>query len=350
MSNTTTNPVAAAAGGGLSRVKNIVLVLSGKGGVGKSTICCQLAMYLAMQPYLNAAAGASSSSSSAAAKPVRVGIIDADLCGPSVTRICGADGISVMQAPGVGWKPVRVPLIKTGDSQQQAGGGDDDATAAASSGPHIYLMSMASLLNNDKEAVVWRGPRKDAMIKQFVTGVEWGELDYLFIDTPPGTSDEHLTLCELLLPLNPAGAVVVTTPQGAATDDVRKELHFLSKLKMRCLGIVENMSGFVCPHCTTKTNIFSTGGGERLAQEYETRFLGRVPIDPVLSYAEDMGVALWEMLQRQEQQQQEAADADESGPRFSKSASAAALEGVVSSVLGELARLQEVMQAQADAQ
>ena len=385
------NSTTGSGGGGLSRVKHIILVLSGKGGVGKTTVCCQLAMFLAMTPKSGSAglrdedAAAAATASTAPASYPRVGIIDADLCGPSVARVCGAEGVPVMQAAGgggAGWRPVRVRLgsaatsvvvaataaaghshddeaaiaRKSANQHQQkepspdaaassgSGGGGDGTQPSASSplaterpapvpiidaddddsAPSIRLMSMASLLNSASDAVVWRGPRKDAMIKQFITGVEWGELDYLLIDTPPGTSDEHLTLCELLAPLSPAGAVVVTTPQSISTDDVRKELHFLAKLKVRCLGIVENMSGFVCPHCSTRTNIFATGGGEKLAAQYETNFLGRIPIDPVLSHAEDLGVAIWNMRQKQGQQ---------------APASAKALEGVVTCLKAQLARV-----------
>uniref|UniRef100_A0A0A9WV55 Cytosolic Fe-S cluster assembly factor NUBP2 n=1 Tax=Lygus hesperus TaxID=30085 RepID=A0A0A9WV55_LYGHE len=152
-------------------------------------------------------------------------------------------------------------------------------------------MSIAYLLSSDKDAVVWRGPKKDAMIKQFINDVKWGSLDYLIIDTPPGTSDEHLTLCEILAEYNPTGAVIITTPQEVATDDVKKELSFCHKLHIRCLGIVENMSGFVCPHCAHCTDIFSRGGGQRLAERYEVAYLGAIPIDPQLAIAEDQGRA-----------------------------------------------------------
>ena len=156
-------------------------------------------------------------------------------------------------------------------------------------GPSLTVMSIAYLLPNATDAVVWRGPRKTEMIRQFVLDVEWGPLDYLIVDTPPGTSDEHMTICELLGPLNPTGAVIVTTPQMVSTDDVRKELSFCHKLKLRCLGIVENMSGFVCPHCAECTAIFSSGGGRKLCEMYDATFLGAIPIDPALCVAEDEG-------------------------------------------------------------
>lgn len=239
----------------LPNVKHIVMVLSGKGGVGKSTVSCQLAMALAFRQGL------------------RVGILDVDICGPSVPKIVGVEGASIVSGPR-GWLPVE---RKVDDEQQNTKGGE------------LKVMSIAFLLPDPSNAVIWRGPRKDAMIKQFLTDVDWGQLDYLIIDTPPGTSDEHMTLCEALAQSNPTGAVVVTTPQQVSVDDVKKELSFCYKLKVRCLGIVENMSGYVCPHCAECTEIFSKGGGEALAASYEVPFLGALPIDPALSLSQDEG-------------------------------------------------------------
>lgn len=141
-------------------------------------------------------------------------------------------------------------------------------------------MSIAFLLNNRNNAVVWRGPKKTAMVKQFLTDVRWGELDYLIIDTPPGTSDEHITIMESLKSAKCDGAVIVTTPQQVSIEDVRKEVTFCKKTNIPILGIIENMSGFICPHCTECTNIFSKGGGEALAELVEVPFLGVLPIDP----------------------------------------------------------------------
>jgi hypothetical protein len=145
-------------------------------------------------------------------------------------------------------------------------------------------MSLGFLLRERGDAVVWRGPKKTAMVRQFLSDVLWGEIDYLLVDTPPGTSDEHISLAETLLktayPGQVAGAVVVTTPQAVATADVKKELNFCKKTGIYVIGVVENMSGFVCPNCSECTDIFSRGGGEAMAIEFEVGFLGRIPIDP----------------------------------------------------------------------
>jgi Mrp family chromosome partitioning ATPase len=222
-------------------------VLSGKGGVGKSSVTTQLALSLSL-------AGHS------------VGVLDVDLTGPSIPRMFGIEDAKVKQAPG-GWLPITVH--------------EADASAGIGS---LRVMSLGFLLPRRGDAVVWRGPKKTAMVRQFLSDVFWDELDYLLIDTPPGTSDEHISLAETLL-LNTteqqrAGAVVVTTPQAVATADVRKELNFCTQTGIRVLGVVENMSGFVCPNCSECTNVFSSGGGEVMANDFNVRFLGRVPIDP----------------------------------------------------------------------
>merc|ERR1712210_409164 len=133
-------------------------------------------------------------------------------------------------------------------------------------GETLSVMSIGFLMTNKNEAVVWRGPKKNAMIKQFLTDVAWGERDVLIIDTPPGTSDEHITVMEALRGVQVEGAVLVTTPQAVAVGDVRRELTFCKKTGLKVLGIVENMSGYVCPHCSTCTNVFSSGGGKALAE------------------------------------------------------------------------------------
>lgn len=249
----------------LDHVKHIVVVLSGKGGVGKSTVACQLALTLAHSMNL------------------RVGILDVDICGPSVPKICGVENGSVLQGADGTWTPVEVHKGKAAH-----GNGKEEAGCEGK----LFVMSIAYLLPSPTDAVVWRGPRKDAMIKQFIQDVRWGELDYLIVDTPPGTSDEHMTLCEAIARHNPTGAVIVTTPQEVSTDDVKKELSFCHKLKLRCLGIVENMSGFICPHCSECTDIFSKGGGKKLADLYDVQFLGEIPLDAQISVTEDAGVSV----------------------------------------------------------
>ncbi|CAG8956284.1 hypothetical protein HYFRA_00003664 [Hymenoscyphus fraxineus] len=231
----------------LAKVKHIVLVLSGKGGVGKSSVTTQLALSLALTGH-------------------SVGILDIDLTGPSIPRLFGIEGSKVTQAPG-GWVPVPVHA----------------ANPAAGIGS-LACMSLGFLLRERGDAVVWRGPKKTAMVRQFLSDVLWGELDYLLIDTPPGTSDEHISLAETLLknafPGQVAGAVVVTTPQAVATADVKKELNFCVKTGINVIGVVENMSGFVCPNCSECTHIFSEGGGRIMAEDFKVNFLGVVPIDP----------------------------------------------------------------------
>ncbi|XP_066239029.1 cytosolic Fe-S cluster assembly factor NUBP2 isoform X2 [Saccopteryx leptura] len=212
--------------GNLAGVRHIVLVLSGKGGVGKSTISTELALAL---------------------------------------RHAGKKGRAVHQCDS-GWVPVFV-------DQEQS----------------ISLMSVGFLLEKPDEAVVWRGPKKNALIKQFVSDVAWGQLDYLVVDTPPGTSDEHMAAVEALRPYSPLGAVVVTTPQAVSVGDVRRELTFCRKTGLRVIGIVENMSGFICPHCAECTNIFSRGGGEELARHAGVPFLGSVPLDPKLTRSLEEG-------------------------------------------------------------
>ncbi|KAF4914915.1 Cytosolic Fe-S cluster assembly factor CFD1 [Colletotrichum viniferum] len=231
----------------LTKVKHIVLVLSGKGGVGKSSVTTQLALSLSLAGF-------------------SVGVLDVDLTGPSIPRMLSIEASKVTQAPG-GWLPVPV----------------HDAVEEKGIGP-FRAMSLGFLLPRRGDAVVWRGPKKTAMVRQFLSDVLWDETDYLLIDTPPGTSDEHISLAETLMrdarPGQVAGAVVVTTPQAVATADVKKELNFCVKTGLKVLGVIENMSGFVCPHCSECTNIFSSGGGEVMAQEFSVPFLGTVPIDP----------------------------------------------------------------------
>lgn len=225
----------------MERVKRIFLVLSGKGGVGKSSVSVQLAL----SAYLS--------------NPnVRVGILDIDLCGPSIPRMVHVDDRKVVQT-SAGWTPVYL------DDEKRFG-----------------VMSIAFLLPNKDSSVVWRGPKKNSMIGQFVNNVAWGDLDLLIIDTPPGTSDEHLAIVESLSQYVPE-AIIVTTPQMVAISDVEKEISFCRTVNLPISGVIENMSGYVCKQCSHCTNIFSSGGGEQLAEKHNLQFLGKIPISPPFS-------------------------------------------------------------------
>ncbi|CAI7601128.1 unnamed protein product [Penicillium glandicola] len=251
----------------LTGVKNVVLVLSGKGGVGKSSVTLQLALALSLQ-------GKS------------VGILDIDLTGPSMPRLVGLEDAKITQAPG-GWMPVPVHAA---ESVTEA---DASTPSTHPKRGSLRCMSLGFLLRDRGDAVIWRGPKKTAMIRQFLSDVFWGPTDYLLIDTPPGTSDEHIALAEQLLTLSTtdaaaaaqvglprlAGAVLVTTPQAVATSDVRKEANFCVKTNIPVLGVIENMSGYACPCCGEVSNLFSSGGGQVMAQELSLPFMGSVPID-----------------------------------------------------------------------
>ncbi|TDL28261.1 P-loop containing nucleoside triphosphate hydrolase protein [Rickenella mellea] len=227
----------------LKTVKHIVIVLSGKGGVGKSSVSAQLALSLY-----------------ASSPDVRVGILDVDLTGPSIPRMLGLDGYPVHQS-SEGWVPVYA-----------------DGTAG-----RLGCMSVGFLLKKKEDSVVWRGPKKNAMIRQFLGDVRWGTLDYLVIDTPPGTSDEHLSLMEHLAPMQDRlSSVIVTTPQAVALTDAMKCISFTRAVSLPVLGLIENMSGYVCPCCGEFTPIFSTGGGKAMAEKEDLTFLGSLPVDTEL--------------------------------------------------------------------
>lgn len=272
----------------LASIPHIIPVLSGKGGVGKSSVTVQLALSLCH-------AGHS------------VGVLDIDLTGPSIPRLFGIEEEKVKQAPG-GWLPVEVhPAIENDDgisndapeANDQGVGGTNGATFTGRPSHTIgslYCMSLGFLLRDRGDAVVWRGPKKTAMVGQLLSEVLWpAGVSYLLIDTPPGTSDEHISLMTNLLdhtkfpppqtsPSNPDGvrklaAVVVTTPQAISTADVKKELTFCRKVGLKVLGVVENMAGYVCPCCGEVTNVFSKGGGQVMARDWGVSFLGSVPLD-----------------------------------------------------------------------
>ncbi|NLX26484.1 MAG: P-loop NTPase [Lentisphaerae bacterium] len=226
---------------GLSGVKHNIVVLSGKGGVGKSTVAANLALSLS-------------------AKGFKVGLLDADLHGPSVPTLFNLSGEHVEQF-GDTVEPVR------------AGG--------------IKLMSSGFMLEHPDQAVIMRGPLKMKVLEQMLHGVNWGELDYLITDCPPGTGDEPLSVCQLIG--SPDGAVIVTTPQEIAAADVRKSVQFCRKLNLPILGIIENMSGYTCPKCGETVHLFGKDGGRKLCEKYNLAFLGRIPIDPNVGLCGDAG-------------------------------------------------------------
>ncbi len=218
----------------LARIGHTFVVLSGKGGVGKSTVAVNLALSLS-------------------ARGFRTGILDTDIHGPSVPKLLGLSGTRLAVRNNE-----LVPLdVFTG----------------------LKVVSMGLLLDGDDTAVIWRGPMKANVIRQFFENVAWGDLDYLVVDSPPGTGDEPLSVAQLLRP-DKSSAIIVTTPQQVATIDVEKSITFCRQLGLPVTGIIENMSGFVCPHCGQEADIFSSGGGRRLAERSAVPFLGAIPLDP----------------------------------------------------------------------
>ena len=230
----------------LKNVKQVFMVMSGKGGVGKSTMAAGIA-------------------ASFAAKGLKTGLMDIDVHGPSIARIMGLTGMP----------------LSTMDGKIQPYAHSEN----------LKIISMQGFLQNQDDAVIWRGPLKIGVIKQFMTDVDWGALDVLVIDSPPGTGDEPLTVAQFI---PDCGAIVVTTPQGVALADVRKSLNFCRQVGMDVVGIIENMSGYVCPQCGHHADIFKSGGGEALALEFNVPFLGRMPIDPLVVAAGDDGVSALE--------------------------------------------------------
>ncbi len=228
----------------VNRIRHKVVVMSGKGGVGKSTVAVNMAVALSRAGY-------------------KVGLLDVDVHGPSVPRILSLDGVQ--------------PHI------------EQDSMEPVPWSKNLSVMSLGFLLPAH-EAVIWRGPVKGGLIRQFLTDVLWGELDFLIVDCPPGTGDEPMTVLDLLGPA--AYAVVVTTPQGVAVDDVRRSITFCRQMGNPVLGVVENMAGFVCRHCGEVEYIFNQGGGERLAAEMGVPFLGSIPLDPEVVRSADEGYPL----------------------------------------------------------
>lgn len=226
----------------LKDVRHKIVVLSGKGGVGKSTVASNLAMALAM-------------------RGKAVGIVDCDIHGPTIPKLLGIEGLRP-SATGGGIEPILVP-------------------------PRLKVMSIGFLLTDNDSPVIWRGPLKMMAIKQFLGEVKWGPLDYLIADLPPGTGDEPLSIAQLLPA--PDGAIIVTTPQDVALLSVRKSINFARALNLRVLGLIENMSGFTCPHCGKTVDPFKRGGGERACLEMAVPFLGRIPLDPMITETGDEG-------------------------------------------------------------
>ncbi len=224
-------------------VKHVILVLSGKGGVGKSTVAANLAYALSSHGY-------------------NTGLIDLDIHGPNIPKMLGVEEARLASYDGKHIEPVRI----TGN---------------------LAVVSMAFLLPQRATPVIWRGPMKMTAIRQFLEDVSWGDLDFLVVDLPPGTGDEALSIAQLAP--NIAGAVVVTTPQDVAVMDSSRAVEFVRKLEIPVLGIVENMSDFVCPHCGEEIDIFGRGGGKREAEDLGVPFLGSIPLDPEMRRAADDG-------------------------------------------------------------
>ena len=224
------------------RIRHKLLVMSGKGGVGKSSVAVNLAVSLADRDFAT-------------------GLLDVDLHGPSVGRLLHLTGLR----PDAGERQLH-PIVH------------------APSG--LRVMTLASLLPSADDAVIWRGPRKTSLIRQFLADVAWGDLDFLVIDSPPGTGDEPMSV---LQSIPDARAVVVTTPQELAVDDVRRSIMFCRSLDTPVLGVIENMSGFACPHCGRTVGLFGAGGGQRISEEKRIPFLGRIPFDPEMVTCGDTG-------------------------------------------------------------
>ncbi len=226
----------------LGKIEYKIMVMSGKGGVGKSTVSINLAIGLSLQNFY-------------------VGLLDVDLHGPNVPKMLG---------------------VERGELQKRP----DGTVGPVYYSPNLKFMSVEPLLPDKDSAVMWRGPLKMSAIRQFIYDIEWGDLDYLIIDAPPGTGDEQMTVAQTI---PDAFAVVVTTPQEVSLLDVKKSLSFCKQVGMPVIGIVENMSGMICPHCGKAIDVFKRGGGQKLAEETGIPFLGRIPVDPRIVTTGDAG-------------------------------------------------------------
>ena len=227
----------------ISRIRYPLFVMSGKGGVGKSSVSVNIAVALAEKGF-------------------KTGLLDVDLHGPSVSNLLG---------------------LSQGLDMDETG----EKLIPAVYGPNLSVLSIDSLLRDKDTAILWRGPKKTGAIRQFLGDVLWGDLDFLVIDSPPGTGDEHLTILKTIPDIL---CIVVTTPQEISLADVRKAMNFLQHANGRVLGVVENMSGLACPHCGKDIPLFKRGGGRELATRYNVPFLGAVALDPATVAAADLGV------------------------------------------------------------
>lgn len=250
----------------MCRIKHKIVIGSGKGGVGKSTVTVNLAAALQSRGY-------------------KVGILDADITGPNIPKLLGIEDQKLMTGPD----------------------GMEPADAAG-----IKVISMALLLKSRDSPVVWRGPMKMSALKQFVSDVNWGDLDFLLVDLPPGTSDEPISIAQLISGLD--GTIIVTTPQEVALLDSRKAVNMFLMMDVKMLGIIENMSGLICPYCGGRIEVFKAGGGERAAEELNVPFLGAIPLDAEIGRLGDQGVAF----------------------ESRKTAAGEAFEGIVSRILQKL--------------
>ncbi len=230
----------------LENIKHVIIVISGKGGVGKSTVSSNLAEALSMQGYLT-------------------GIMDLDITGPNIPKMFHVEDEKLVVDDNSLLVPVDVP-------------------------PSLKVMSMAFLLPSKDSAIMWRGPVRSSAVQQFIEDVNWGPLDYLIIDMPPGTGDEALSIIQLIPKAD--GTIIVTTPQEVSLLDAKKSVTFSALAKIPIIGLVENMSGFVCPHCGEVTDIFKSGGGEDAANHLGIKFLGRVPIEPGVVVSGDKGMPI----------------------------------------------------------
>jgi ATP-binding protein involved in chromosome partitioning len=229
----------------MSKIKHKIAIISGKGGVGKSTVTVNLAMSFALQRH-----------------PSKVGVLDADIHGPCVPKMLGLKGQKLVGGPAGIIFPV--------------------------TGQHgIKVVSMDFLLPNDEAPVIWRGPLKMRVIQQFLSDIMWGELDFLFIDLPPGTGDEPLSVMQLIPDMD--GVIIVTIPSEVSQIVVKKAITFAKQLGVPVIGIIENMSGFVCPECGAKIDIFKAGGGKNIAKDLSVPYLGKIPIDPAICVDSDSG-------------------------------------------------------------